>query len=167
MLAFQRTFRFADVQLSVRSEGPVSTALSERCHPKLPQGMRIDWCTVATVTLDCVAGARFAVGLTLQPAAEAGWEMDQETGEAFDGTSFCSSNGDVAFVAMRDPDWLANRFALRVVDASQGIAPLTVTYEAAEATSPIIQIAIAETMRPSNEQEALSPCFATDVALDF
>lgn len=168
MFVLRRSFQFADLELTVNSKCPAAAHQSQiPCHPDLPKGMRIDWCSLDSVVVDCIAGSRFTIGLKVQPATADGWEMNRETGEALDAITLRSRSGHVACVAMRDPDWMATRFALHLVSASSDISNLTATYEATGPTRPIVQIALAETSNPSNEQEALSPWFAVDKALNF
>ena len=168
MFVHRRTFRFADVTLAVTTDCPVVTETEAvACHPVLPEGTRIDWCSRDTVKIRCNAGARFSVSLSFQPNVDDGWEAGLETGEALDAVGFDCPEGHVASVGMRDPDWLAATYDLRLLEANSDACNLLATYEAATDTDVSLQIAMAETSGPLCEGEDVSPWYAVDLALDF
>lgn len=168
MFALRRRFRFADIELSVKSEGPVSVCQDAvRCNPELPEGMRIDCCSLDSVMIDCREGDQLTVGLALRPANPDEWEMGWNPGEALDAMSFESRAGDVGVIAMRDPDWMQANYGLRFLDADTALTSLQATYEATTSTKPLVQVAVAWTSNASTEQETLSSWFAVDKALKF
>jgi hypothetical protein len=168
MSMLHRSFQFVDFELSVKSEAPVSVCSEHLlCRPELPQGMRVDLCAIDTIAIDCVNGSQFTVLLEILTADAGKWEMNIDCGEALDAMTFRSRAGDIASIGMRDPDWMAQKYPLGILDIHRSDRSLGATYEAKTSTTPIIQVAVAWTMNPSTDQEALSAWFAVDKALNF
>ncbi|WP_146177414.1 hypothetical protein [Breoghania corrubedonensis] len=153
--------------MSVEPDCGVSNHTLERCDPALPEGMRVDWCSLETVAIDCAPGDRIIIALSLQPAGADEWEVSREAGEYLDAIEFSSRQGTVACVAMRSPEWMEDQYGLRVVEANSERLDLRATYEATVPAKPVVQIAIAETGDPASESENLSPWYAVDLALKF
>jgi hypothetical protein len=168
MPILRRSFDFADFQLSVKSENPVSVHKeSVPCEPELPKGMRVDFCVLDSVAVECVEGSRFTVLFEMLPAQTGGWEASPDPGEALEAIRFESRAGDVASIAMRDPEWMEQKYNLRLIGTDNSDWSWAVTYQAKTSTRPRIEVAVAWIKKPLSDQEALSPWFAVDKALNF
>lgn len=168
MFELHRELAFARVRLKVDcASEPVVTADGVSAMPKLPQGMRVDGSILYAVELSVDAGEKFSISLDVTPAE--GWEADRESGENLDASVFSQASGDIAALAMRDPEWFCDTFGLKCLDASPASeAPnLSATYKADAASKITVQAAAAWIMNPISDDEAFSPSFAVDITLNL
>ncbi|WP_346911640.1 hypothetical protein [uncultured Roseibium sp.] len=126
--------------------------------------MRVDFCALDTVTLDCKAGERIEIALEIIPADTAEWEVWEDTGEFLDAVSFYSTSGDEASTGLRDPEWMEWQYPLRCLRAPTDKLLRGATYEATASAKLWIQSAVAWTTNPSPQEED-SPNYAVDKAL--
>jgi len=144
------------------ADGPI------HMRPELPDGLRVDGCSLHSISIDCQAGDVFSVVLCL--ALREGWTASYASGERLDAFEANGDGGRVAAVGMRDPEWLCTRFPLQVLEASKtanGASALTARFEVLRAARIDIQAAVAWTNHPATAPEADSPWFAVDLAMKF
>lgn len=128
--------------------------------------MAVDGCLLHSATFDCGIGDVFTVSLRFH--ARDGWIAHYASGESLDAFELEHLGDSVAVVAMRDPEWLCQRFDLVVLDVEidkTGNSPLMARYKALSKTRIEIQTTYAWTNQPTTEREADSPWFAVDLAM--
>lgn len=167
MFALDRQLTFAHARLAIECvDEPVVVESEAVFSPKLPIGMRIDSCIRDTLLIEVTQDEVFSIALETGPHRD--WEGSFESGEALDAVVLSHRSGDVGAVAMRDPEWFRDTYGLQIIHAGcSGPRKLTATFKADASTKVVIQLACAWTNEPKNDQEALSPWFAVDAALQF
>jgi hypothetical protein len=167
MFEVQHDLPFATLRIAINgTTSPVSVDETNKSAPALPNGMRIDGCQIGTLTVELVAGELVSILLIAEPLAD--WVASVESGESLDAFVFTHSSGAVGAVAMRDADWLCQRYRLEQTEGVHSIADakrFSATYRATAPTLINIQVAYAWLLKPETAQEALSPWFAVDNAL--
>lgn len=169
MFEISRKFAFAHMRLAIDCPEHLTViADAASISPKLPVGMRVDHCQLDSLMFQAEAKDGFTIILQAHP--KAGWEADYESGEALDAIVYSDAFGSVGSIAMRDPDWMCDRYGLECIDASHRTVPageLIATYRTKARVEIVIQATCAWIENPATEQEADSPSLAVDKALIF
>lgn len=156
---------FALIKFWAKGEGVKGKGSGSKVSPQPEPGVRIDWCELDAIILNCVAGSVFEVGLDY--TVKEGWRVREEGGEAFMCALFEHVDGHQAAIGLRDYDWIEEQMDISIQAAAELPAKPWAKYKANSSAEFEFEISLALTASPNDETEALSPWLFVDKALKF